>query len=124
MIDNRLLVVDDNRDLAELVRRVGVGAGYDVCVATEAVEFKEAFDRFDPTVIVLDMIMPDTDGIQLVQWLVDRNVTARVVVASGFNPLYAEMAAKLGVAKGLSVTYLAKPFRLQDLRGVLREEAA
>lgn len=124
MIGNRLLVVDDNRDLAELVRRVGVGAGYDVCVATEAIEFMEAFDRFDPTVVVLDMVMPDTDGIQLVQWLVDRGVTARIVVASGFNPLYAEMAAKLGRARGLSVTYLAKPFRLQELRHVLFQEAA
>ncbi|WP_282607114.1 response regulator [Pelagibius sp. Alg239-R121] len=124
MIEKRLLVIDDNRDLAELVRRVGVGAGYDVCVATEAVQFMEAFDSFHPTVIVLDMVMPDTDGIQLLQWLVDRRVTARIVVASGFNPLYAKMAAKLGTAKGLVVTYLAKPFRLQELRAVLHQEAA
>ena len=124
MADKRLLVVDDNRDLAELVRRVGVGAGYDVCVTTDAHEFKEAFDSFEPTVIVLDMVMPETDGIQLIHWLVDRGVAARVVVASGFNPLYAEMAAKLGAAKGLAVTYLAKPFRLQELRAVLHEEAA
>jgi YesN/AraC family two-component response regulator len=68
---------------------------------------------------VLDIIMPDVDGIELVQWLGERNCQAKVIVVTGYNPLYSEAAGPLGEAQGLTVTTLLKPVSLADLRVAL-----
>lgn len=74
MSDKRLLIVDDQPALGEIVRRTAAGLGYDVKVTTHAEEFMAVFDDFNPTAIVLDIVMPDIDGIELVAWLVDKGV--------------------------------------------------
>ena len=93
-------------------------ATYDV--ATSAAAFKEAYSANGPTVVVLDVVMPDTDSVELINWLVDRKSTAHVVVAAGFTPIYAELAGKLGEAKGMrSVNILTKPVKVAALRDAL-----
>ncbi len=115
----RLLVVDDRPEMGEMVRRVASGLGYDVQVTTHANEFMEIFDVFDPSVVVLDIVMPDIDGIELVKWLYERGSRVRVFVTTAFNPRYAEMAETLGEAKGLDVSLIKKPFRVAELREAL-----
>ncbi len=118
----RLLIVDDQPALGEIVRRTAEGLGYEVKVTTHAEEFMAEFDTFDPTAIVLDIVMPDIDGIELVGWLVDRECCARILVASGYNKRYAKMAETLGVAKGLEISFLEKPYRIAELRDALEAE--
>lgn len=65
----RLLVVDDEPDFADFVKRTAEGMGYDVSALSDPNLFKEAYAAFKPNVIVLDMVMPDIEGIELVQWL-------------------------------------------------------
>lgn len=119
MADKRLLVVDDQPALGEIVRRAAEEMGYEVRVAVHAEEFMEAFDAFAPTVVVLDIVMPDIDGIELVSWLVARKCQAKILVASGYNARYAKMAETLGADKGLQISFLEKPFRIADLRAAL-----
>lgn len=64
----RLLVVDDQPALGEIVRRTAEGLDYEVVVTTHAEEFMAEYESFDPTAIVLDIVMPDIDGIELVGW--------------------------------------------------------
>jgi DNA-binding response OmpR family regulator len=124
MSDKRLLIVDDQPALGEIVRRTAAGLGYDVKVTTHAEEFMAVFDDFNPTAIVLDIVMPDIDGIELVAWLLDRGCDARILVASGYNKRYAKMAETLGVAKGLEIGFLEKPYRIAELREALEGEKA
>ncbi len=120
MDDRRLLVVDDEPGFCEFVRTVASGLGYVVDVAASAAVFKEAYSAHKPTVIVLDVVMPDTDGIELINWLVDRKCTAHLVVVTGYTPKYAELAGKLGKAKGMrSVKILTKPVKVATLRDAL-----
>ncbi len=65
MGDRRLVVVDDEPEFAEYVRKVAAGLGFEVQVTTGAAAFKKAYDAFDPGVIVLDVVMPETDGIEV-----------------------------------------------------------
>ena len=83
--------------------------------------FKRAYETFAPTLIVLDIVMPRTDGIELIKWLIERGATASIIVASGYNALYAKMAATLGSDRGLSVSFLDKPFKIDALRDAIRE---
>ena len=119
MAEKRLLVVDDQPALGEIVRRTAEGLDYEVVVTEHAEEFMVEYEKFNPPTIVLDIVMPDIDGIELVAWLVERKCGARILVASGYNNRYAKMAETLGAAKGLQIKFLEKPFRITELRDAL-----
>lgn len=120
MTARRLLIVDDERDFAEFVRIVGERAGYDVRIAASGREFKQLYDSFQPGAVVVDMVMPAMDGIELVQWLADRRSTARVLVISGQSMQYPKMAQRLGEDLGLSVVVpLNKPISVATLSAAL-----
>jgi len=120
----RLLVVDDEPDFGEFVRKVEVDMDYEVTVTKNGRDFKAAYPDCNPTVLVLDIIIPYTDGMELMTWLAERNCTAKVIVATGYTGKYGEMAANLGEASGLSmVTVLNKPVSIGQLRSALSEEA-
>lgn len=116
----RLLIVDDEVDFCAFARDVALEMGYDVETCSSPKYFVAAFERFQPTVVIVDMVMPDTDGLELVKWLAARKTDARVIVASGFNPRYAKMASMIGADSGLGeVTALRKPMRLAELQAAL-----
>ena len=94
----RLLVVDDEPDFSSLVRRVGEDLGYEVTVLNRSAQFAQAYEKAEPDVIVLDIVMPEVEGIEIVQWLGQRGTNARVVVVTGYNPRYAETAKTIGAA--------------------------
>lgn len=116
----RLLVVDDDPDIGELVRVVAERVGYEVTVTTKAERFMAMFAEIEPHAVVLDMVMPDVEGTELVKWLADLSFSGQIVLISGYAPIYSEMAKELGDAKGLPpVRTLAKPIDLGELREAL-----
>ena len=122
MTVNRLLVVDDNQPFCEFIRKVAEGAGYEVEVVTHGAAFKERYGAFKPTTVMIDLMMADIDGIELVQWVAARKAPARVIVATGYSPEYASRAKMLGEGRGLdTVTTLIKPFKPARLRRILGE---
>ena len=120
MQDKRLLVCDDEPGFGRFVKNVAEDLGYAVRVTTEGPAFIEAYASFEPTTIVLDMIMPGMDGNELVLWLAKRKCTARVIIITGYTPDYATHAKILAEFKGLGpVTTLHKPIEISRLRTVL-----
>ncbi len=103
----RLLIIDDEPEFGQFVRKVAEKMDFEVRVTTQAKHFKEAYQAFDPTVIVLDVVMPEIDGIELVNWLADRNYRGKLIIVTGFTPHYADMASTLSTVQGMtSVTVL------------------
>jgi DNA-binding response OmpR family regulator len=120
MTEKRLLVVDDEPEFGEFVRKVAVDLGYEVQVTTSGRAFQRAYDVFKPTTIVLDMVMPELDGNELVLWLMQQQYSSDLIIITGYSPDYAKDAKRLAEFKGLrSVTTLTKPIRLAKLRAVL-----
>ena len=120
MSGERILVIDDEADFLTFVHRVARQLDFEVEVTTDAGAFKQIYARFNPTVIVLDIVMPRTDGIELIRWLADMGCTARIVVISGFDPNYSKMAQTLGSGIGLaSIVRLQKPVSVADLKSAL-----
>ncbi len=115
----RLLVIDDEPDFADFVKRTAEGVGYEVSALSDPNLFKDAYAEFDPHIIVLDMVMPDIEGIELVQWLAEQGCEARILVVSGYNPYYGKMALGLGEVRGLKVETYQKPISLATLREAL-----
>ena len=73
MAGQRLLVVDDEPAFGEFARKVAAGLGFAVEVTTDGYAFKQRYDDFDPTVVMVDLFMPDIEGMELVQWLAERS---------------------------------------------------
>lgn len=120
MSEKRLLVVDDEPEFCELVRKVATDLGYEVLVATNGRTFQDAYLALQPTMIVMDMVMPEMDGNELVLWLVEQRYAADLIIITGYNPDYAKDARLLAEFKGLrSVATLTKPIRIARLREAL-----
>ncbi len=121
MTRKRLLVVDDEPEFCEVVTRVATELGYDSAEANDGDDFKRLYSEFEPTTIVLDLIMPRTDGIDLLRWLIEKQCRVKVIVVTGYDTNYAKMAKMIGDEGGVpAIETFAKPIRLDDLRKSLR----
>ena len=117
----RLLVIDDEPDIARYIGLVAEELGYEVRVTTDPEVFKRGYDELKPTVIVLDVVMPEVDGIELVKFLAQRRCDARILVISGYAERYLDNTKTLGEAFGLqSITAMAKPVELPKLEEFLK----
>ncbi len=117
----RLLVVDDDRDIAQLIGRIATEAGFEARVLTDPLEFMAVFDAFAPDVVSIDILMPRIEGIELVEWVVARRSDVRILIVSGSDPLYAEIANLMADAKGAErLEYLPKPVDVGALDELLR----
>lgn len=125
MAPERLLVIDDEVDFGSFLRRVAQRLHFEVEVTSQPEAFKEAYGRFQPTVVALDVVMPEADGIELIRWLAGMQCKARIVIISGFDPNYARAAETLGSIGGLSsITRLQKPVSIADLERAFRGAGA
>ncbi len=120
MSKKRLLIIDDDKDFGEYVRQAAEEAGFEVDVTTRARDFKESFESFNPDVIMLEVVMPDVDGIELINWLSEQGCTARLIIVTGYSPKYAEMARTLSVAKGMTFAIaVSKGIFIAEIREIL-----
>ncbi len=117
---DRLLVIDDEIELGRFVGRVGESVGYEVKVTSRAREFKDACVRWNPSVITLDLAMPEMDGLELLRWLAAENCHTPIIIMSGFDERVVEAAKRIGLERGLNIcAILSKPMRVQDIKGKL-----
>ena len=123
MSKRRLLICDDEPAFGRFVKTVAEDLGYEVCATVDGKAFIEAYGGFEPTVIILDMIMPGMDGNEVVLWLAKQQCTARLIIITGYTPDYAAHAKVLAEYKGLRpVITLSKPIDVSELRAVLGSE--
>lgn len=123
MSAEQILVVDDDPHLREVVRYALARAGFEV---TEAGDGREALARFEaqtPDLVVLDVLMPELDGLDVCRELRRRSTVPIVFLSSRSE----EMDRVLGLELG-GDDYITKPFSPRELvsrvRAVLRRTQA
>lgn len=115
-----LLIVDDEPDVRQLVRDVAEPMGWTVSEASSGRELMDRYADIVPDAILLDIIMPDMDGIEVLNWLAEQRTSARIAVMTGYSATYTEVASALGTSQGLNIAHnLHKPFSIADLRRAL-----
>jgi CheY-like chemotaxis protein len=118
----RLLVVDDEASICDFVRQVAEGMGFAVVTAVTHDQFQSSYAEFQPTAILLDLVMPDVDGIALLGILADANCQARILIMSGYHPELLKSGFRLGDGYRLDVKgTLRKPFGSAELRQALQQ---
>ncbi len=120
----RILVIDDEADVGEIIVSAAQEMNLDCTVTTNATDFLKALVP-EVTLIMMDLAMPETDGIELLRVLGKKQCKAGIVLMSGFDRRVLETAEQLGRSLGLSaVGQLQKPFRLPELEDILRTHAS
>lgn len=117
----RILVVDDEADIRETLQEILEEEGYDVEVAADAGSASAARDRETPDLVLLDIWMPETDGISLLRsWRDDGVLQFPVVMMSGHGTVdTAVEATRLG-----AFDYVEKPLALQRLLSTVQAALA
>jgi len=116
---SRVLVVDDNKDFAEVLVKAIELDGREVRVAGSGLKAIEICRDFAPETIVLDIVMPDMDGVEFIGWLAKSGYHAKIIICSAHSR-YTDLAEKLAGVKGLSIAAtLSKPVRLPTLLAAL-----
>ena len=117
---NRLLVIDDEPNLGRLVKRVAENLGFEVVSTEDPAVFARTARQWHPAVIVLDLNIPGTDGVQLLRGLAADKCAAHVLLTSGEDHKVLEAAHELGRERGLNMgPLLPKPIRIETLRKLL-----
>jgi EAL domain-containing protein (putative c-di-GMP-specific phosphodiesterase class I)/CheY-like chemotaxis protein len=114
---NRLLVADEERGVIDFVGRVARQLGYSVASAHTGVEFVRLYESFQPSLILMDLSLPDTDGVELLRSLAARGCTASIMLMSGVDERVLGAAHGLGFSHGLAMCgTVAKPVILSELQ--------
>ncbi len=107
----RILLIEDDREISETLSGVLRGAGYEVLTAPNGIEGQKLIQQESPQVVITDMMMPRMGGFPILDFINGLETKPAVIMITanegGRHKAYAEM---LGV-----VDYLRKPFPMEQL---------
>jgi two-component system cell cycle sensor histidine kinase/response regulator CckA len=108
----RILVIDDEKNILELISDVLESAGYEVYVAENGRKGIEVFKQFsnDIDLVVLDIVMPEVGGVECFHEIRSIRADIKILLTSGYNK--SEINEEL-IRDGIQA-YLPKPFNLTD----------
>jgi len=102
----RVLIIDDEADVCTFFRRLLTRAGYAVATATNEPQALQALDDAQFNVALVDLKLPDTDGLTLLELIKARQPACEVIIMTGYSTVKTAVAAmQLGAYE-----YLEKPF--------------
>jgi DNA-binding response OmpR family regulator len=112
----RILLVEDNRRLSDSLRRNLVEDGYAVDAAYDGVEGEELAEFTAYDLIILDVMLPRKDGLEVCRSLRNRRIRTPILMLTARDALSDRV---LGLDSGAD-DYLVKPFEMDELRARLR----
>jgi EAL domain-containing protein (putative c-di-GMP-specific phosphodiesterase class I) len=120
----KLLVVDDEVEICEFVRDVAEELGFDVAITTDPTEFRQQYIDTPPDVVIMDLMMPKADGIELLHQMWEAASGAQVIVMSGVDARLLMAARRLAESHNLRIlAAIEKPVTVARLRDVLSRAA-
>jgi len=114
-----ILVADDEPDIVTIVEMILRSQGYDVLKAANGLEALELAERHNPDLILLDIMMPDMDGWEVLRLLHVDPSTAEIPVA--MISAKTGSRAKITSMQEGAVDYITKPFDSRELLTKVRE---
>jgi len=114
-INQSILVIDDDAGLGEFISAAAHSLGVRCTVTADATAFFAELTS-DITLVMIDLVMPHVDGVELLRLLAQQQCNVKIVLMSGLGNRVIETAEQLARTLGLSVIgHLRKPFRLRQL---------
>ena len=110
MTDTKLLIVDDDSNISELLKIYFENEGYDVKTASDGVEGLNFFKIFEPDLVLLDIMLPKKDGWQVCREI--REISSKpVIMITAKGEVFDKV---LGLELGAD-DFVVKPFDMKEL---------
>ena len=123
-ISRRLLILDDEPAVAQTVAFAAERHGFAVRMSQSALAFFKDVASFDPSHIIIDLLMPGMDGVEVLRNLAAGGCGANIIMMSGMGSKVLESAQRTGLERGLRIIgTLSKPFKPAELRALLDTHA-
>lgn len=113
----KILVIDDEESMRHMLSLILKKEGYEVIAANGGKEALELVSSISFDFILSDIIMPEMDGLQLLQALKDRKVEATIIMMSAYGTINTAVEAM----KRGAYDYISKPFRPDEVLMALRK---
>ena len=114
----RLLLVEDNRDLARWLAEILRGSRYAVDVAHDGVEAEDCLRAVAYDAVILDLALPRVDGLEVLRRLRARRSKVPVIILTADSGLKSRV---VGLDEGAD-DYLTKPFDVEELEARIRSQ--
>lgn len=118
---NKILVVEDNPEVAKLLELILRREGYDLTIAEDGVDAVSAFQRVEPDLMLLDIMLPRMDGYEVCAQIRQRfHGTLPIIMLSSLDsPLDMERSREVG-----ATDHVAKPFDKDELLATIADYLA
>jgi len=107
----KIVIADDNVEICDLIKDILKGVGYEVDAVNNGYELLAYLETNNPKVIILDLMMPDKDGMSILGTLREISPLSRIIIYTGYseykNSVYARVADRF-LVKGTSIEGLIK----------------
>jgi DNA-binding response OmpR family regulator len=115
-----ILVIDDEVEICSFLEDVLTPAGYTVYTANRPEEGLKKVEQLRPDVVLLDLKLPDMNGVEVLRRVKAFDDTIAVIMMTGFGTMESAIAAmRLG-----AFDYVTKPFDLAHLRNLINDALA
>ncbi|MEH6305287.1 response regulator transcription factor [Olivibacter sp. CPCC 100613] len=112
----KILVIEDNKELASSIHDYLAGENYICELALRATEAREKLLFFTYDCIILDIMLPDGNGLELLNFIKEEHINGSILIISAKGALDDKIK---GLEEGAD-DYLTKPFHLPELHARLR----
>jgi len=115
----KILVVDDEKPICDQIEMFLMPQGFRVRTCWNSKEAMGLFFAEKPDIVILDLVMPGTDGMEILKEMKEQNPTTRILILTGVNdPVVIKDAVKLGADD-----IIIKPFSMDQLCATLIKHA-
>ena len=109
----KVMVVDDEDDLREMIKLMMQKEGYETEMAENGSRFLEKVDDFQPDIVTLDVMMPGPTTKEILEKLKDKNSKTKIILLTVVR--YSEEEKEKIIQLGNVVDYVTKPFEFDEL---------
>ncbi len=117
---DKLLVIDDEKGLRQMYRELFEERGYEVVTAEDGNKGIELFGSEQPAVVILDIIMPEKEGVETMMELKKLDPNVKVIAVSGGGQIKAQEYLKVMQHFGAEFTF-QKPVSTTELLGAVKQ---
>ena len=112
----KILVVDDDKNIIHFYKEELQDEGYEVIIAGTGKKALERFEKENPDIVTLDVLMPDIDGISLLRKMKEQRPKIPIIMSTAYD--YRD-----DFAVWASEAYIVKSSDLTELKGIIKKFA-
>ena len=109
-ITGKVLIIDDDENICEVIDMYLKSSGYDTRIALNGKEAQDIYNKYNPDLVLLDMMIPYIDGIDLLKWIRKQGEKPVIMITAKGDTFDKVLALEIGADD-----YIVKPFEPKEL---------